>query len=91
MHEHILTEEDKTRIIASVYSNPKKLAIATQLFKLKESTGKELAEILSYPASTVNEALKEMHENTIVQARRESYYVYYSLTDLGKRLVTLFN
>ena len=91
MNERILTEEDKTRIIASVYSNPKKLAIATQIFKLKEATGKDLAELLSLPASTVNEALKEMLENGIVARRRESYFVHYSLTELGKKLVTLFN
>lgn len=91
MNERILTEEDKTRIISSVYSNPKKLAIATQIYKLKEATGKQLAEVLSLPPSTVNECLKEMHENGIVQPRRESYFVYYSLTELGKRLVTLFN
>lgn len=91
MGKPVLTEEDKTRIISSVYSNPKKLLIATQIHKLKESTSTELAEKLGMKAPRVNEYLKEMHENGILDSRRQSYFVYYSLTELGKRLVTLFN
>lgn len=91
MKKDILTEEDKTRIISSVYSNPKKLAIATHIYKLKESTSTDLAQLMGMKPPRVNEYLKEMQENGIVETRRESYYVYYSLTELGKRLVTLFN
>ena len=91
MNKPVLTEEDKTRIIASVYSNPKKLIIATQIHKLKESSADELAGITGIKSNRVTEYLKEMHLNGVLTSRRESYFVYYSLTDFGKKLVTLFN
>lgn len=91
MDKPVLTDEEKTKIISSVYSNPKKLIIATHIYKLKESTANELSEKTGIKAPRVTEYLKEMQENGILQSRRQSYFVYYSLTELGNRLVTLFN
>jgi DNA-binding HxlR family transcriptional regulator len=91
MDKPVLTEEDKTRIISSVYSNPKKLLIATQIHKLKESSANELSGITGISSNKVTEYLKDMHTHGILTSRRESYFVYYSLTDFGKKLVTLFN
>jgi DNA-binding HxlR family transcriptional regulator len=91
MDKPVLTEEDKSRIISSVYSNPRKLIIATQIHKLRESSADELAGLTGIKANKISEYLKDMHTNGILTSRRESYYVYYSLTDFGKKLVTLFN
>lgn len=91
MDKLVLTEEDKVRIIASVYSNPKKLLIATQIHKLKEASADELSEKIGIKANLITMYLKEMEEVGIMVTRRESYYVYYSLTAFGEKIVTLFN
>ncbi|GGH42999.1 hypothetical protein GCM10007423_40040 [Dyadobacter endophyticus] len=91
MTERILTEEDKTKIISSVYSNVKKLKIATSIHALKESTADELSERTGIKANLITMYLKEMEQAGIMVSRRESYYIHYSLTDFGKKIVTLFN
>ncbi|MCF2487450.1 helix-turn-helix transcriptional regulator [Dyadobacter sp. CY347] len=91
MNKPILTDEDKVRIIASVYSNPKKLLIATQIHKLKESSADELTRLTGIKANLITMYLKEMEEAGIMKTRRESYYVFYSLTPFGEKIITLFN
>lgn len=91
MDKPVLTEEDKVRIIASVYSNPKKLLIATQIHKLKESYADQLSENTGIKANLITMYLKDMEHAGIMSSRRYSYFIYYSLTDFGKRIVNLFN
>jgi len=86
-----LTEEQKSKIVSSVYSNPKKLMIATYIYANKEATTEQLAQKMGLKPARISEYVKEMQENSILISRRESYFVYYSLTDFGKKLVTLFN
>jgi DNA-binding transcriptional ArsR family regulator len=91
MAERILTEEDKTRIISSVYSNVKKLKIATSIHALKESTADELSGRTGIKANLITTYLKEMENAGIMETRRESYFIYYRLTSFGEKIVTLFN
>lgn len=91
MTERILTEADKTRIISSVYSNVKKLKIATSIYALKESTADELSERTGIKANLITMYLKEMEHAGVMTSRRESYYIYYSLTPFGTKIVLLFN
>jgi DNA-binding MarR family transcriptional regulator len=91
MHALVLTEEQKVKAISSVYSNIKKLKIATHIYKMKECSANELSKHTGMPAPRITEYLKEMSENGILNSRRDSYFVYYSLTDLGTKIVTLFN
>lgn len=86
-----LTEEQKTKIISSVYSNVKKLKIATSIYKLKESSADELSEKTGIKSNAITTYLKEMESSGIMKSRRESYYIYYSLTPFGEKIVTLFN
>lgn len=78
-------------MVSSVYSNPKKLMIATYIYKKGEASGNDISADLGMKAPRVTEYLKEMHENGVLNSRRDSYYVYYSLSENGKKLVTLFN
>lgn len=91
MNDRILTEEDKTRIISSVYSNVKKLKIATSIYALTESTADGLSERTGIKANLITMYLKEMEQAGVMTSRRESYFIYYSLTPFGKKIVTLFN
>jgi DNA-binding MarR family transcriptional regulator len=72
MTKPVLTEEEKSRIISSVYSNPKKLMIATHIYKLNEAIAQSLAEITCMKPARVTEYLKEMQENSVLESRRES-------------------
>ena len=65
--------------------------MATYIYSKKEATTEDITQRFGYNKATVSQALKEMEENQIVVGRRESYYVHYSLTEFGKKLVTLFN
>ena len=86
-----LTEEQRSKIVSSVYSNPKKLMIATFIYGNKEATTEQIAQKMGLKPARISEYVKEMQENSILISRRESYFVYYSLTEFGKKLVTLFN
>lgn len=87
----LLTEEQKTKIISSVYSNVKKLKVATAIYKLKESSADELSEKTGIKSNAITMILKEMEASGVMKSRRESYYIYYSLTSFGEKIVTLFN
>lgn len=91
MSTKILSEAEKTKIVSSVYSNVKKLKIATAVLKLKESTANELSPQIGIKANLITTYLKEMEEAGVMKSRRESYFIYYSLTEFGEKIVTLFN
>lgn len=91
MPQRILTEEDKSRIISSVYSNAKKLKIATAVYTLKESTAEALSEKTGIKANLITMYLKEMEQAGVMTSRRESYYIFYTLTTFGEKIVTLFH
>lgn len=91
MNKSALTDEEKTKIISSVYSNPKKLKIATSIYQLKESTADALSEKTGIKANLITMYLKDMESCGIMTSRRESYFIYYALTPFGEKIVTLFN
>jgi len=86
-----LSEVEKTKIISSVYSNVNKLKIATLVYKLKEASADELSLQIGIAANRATMILKEMKEAGVMKTRRESHYIYYSLTEFGEKIVTLFN
>lgn len=84
-----MTNEEKLRLVQSVYSNPKRLRIAQLVLSEKKCTGEKISELTGYSRSTISEALKEMEAVGVVINVKSSYFRYYSLTSLGKRLLAL--
>lgn len=84
----IMTNKEKVKIVSSVYSNVKKLTIA-QLLKEKSRSGEQIAEITGYTRPTISGILKEMESCGVVAPTQKSWFTYYSLTKLGRRLLLL--
>lgn len=91
MTDQNLTDEQKVKAISSVYSNVKKLRIATLVYKHKEATAQDLAALTGFRSSDITYYLREMEENEVMTTRRESYFIYYSLTKFGKKIVMLLS
>lgn len=84
-----MTNEERVRLVNSVYSNIKKLTIAQMLLTERRCTGERISEATGYSRSTISEALKEMEAVGVVTNTKTSYFRYYVLTSLGKKLLAL--
>lgn len=84
-----MTNEEKVRLVNSVYSNIKKLTIAQMLLTEKKCTGERIWEATGFSRSTISEALKEMEAVGVVTNTKTSYFRYYALTSRGKKLLAL--
>ena len=62
------------------FSDPKRLIIIEELRKGQKSVG-DLTRILAIPQAAVSRALAVLRERGIVDARRESTNVFYTLVD----------
>jgi biotin operon repressor len=82
-----MTSQEKVKLVCSVYSNVKKLTIA-QLLKERARSGEEIATITGYTRPTISNILTEMQACGVVDPTQKSWFTYYSLTKLGKKMLT---
>jgi DNA-binding MarR family transcriptional regulator len=87
-----MTNEEKLRLVQSIYSNPKRLTIAQFIFSHKQCTAEQIIEATGYNKTTVSQIITEMKEVGVVvstQSFLDGRIYYLSLTDTGKRLIKL--
>ncbi len=87
-----MTNEEKLRLVQSVYSNPKRLRIAQFIFSNKQCTAEQIIEATGYNKTTVSQIIAEMKEVGVVRSEQslvDGRLFYLSLTDTGKRLIRL--
>lgn len=87
-----MTNEEKLRLVQSVYSNPKRLRIAQFIFSNKQCTAEQIIEATGYNKTTVSQIITEMKEVGVVRSEQsliDGRLYYLSLTDTGKKLVRL--
>ncbi|QRQ99692.1 hypothetical protein [Dyadobacter sandarakinus] len=83
-----MTDKEKIAAVQTIYSNAIKLRVAQELLVQKNSSANELSKLLGLSANYVTTILKAMVKaGTAESLGRDSYYVQYALTDLGKKLL----
>jgi predicted transcriptional regulator with HTH domain len=76
-----------SKIVSSVYSNEVRLSIALKIREVGEASAQDLSEVIPYTKHGITIYLKQMLDSGIMRTRRESHYVYYSLTDFGRKIL----
>ena len=87
-----MTNEEKCRLVNSVYSNPKKLTIAQLILSHKSCTSEQIIEATKFHKVSVSQMISEMIQVGVVEMAQSAIdkRVYYlTMTDLGKRLLKL--
>lgn len=87
-----MTNEEKLRLVQSVYSNPKRLRIAQFILANPYCTNEEISDILEIEKTSVSKMVGEMLAVGVVEImikdkdRRSNHL---RLTDLGKKLLKI--
>ena len=88
----IMTNEEKVKIVTSVYSNVKKLTIAQFIFNSKSCTSEQIIDHTGYDKVTVSVTIKDMLEAgliTISTNEVDRRYRIITMTETGKRLMKM--
>ena len=90
-----LTEEEQVKAIASVYSNVSKLRMANFMYTHSPASPTQISEATKIIYSVTSRTLSEMLDAGVVEKtdykEPGTRQIFYRLTDLGKRIVTMFN
>lgn len=87
-----MTNEEKLRLVQSVYSNPKRLRIAQFILANPYCTNEEISDVLEIEKTSVSKMVGEMLAVGVVEIitkdkdRRSNHL---RLTELGKKLLKL--
>lgn len=87
-----MTNEEKLRLVQSVYSNPKRLTIAQFILSHKSCTSERIIEATGFNKTTVSQIISEMKEVGVLnmtQSSADGRVYFLSLTEIGKRLLRL--
>jgi DNA-binding MarR family transcriptional regulator len=86
-----MTNEEKVKMVSSVYSNVKKLTIAQMILAKPMITSEEIITATGYPADSVSKMLSDMVKRGIIimQTGEDRRIKPLTLTNLGEKLLRL--
>jgi len=84
-----LTIEQKLKAVNSVYSNKTKYSIASFIYDRGTTFPVEIMEATNLKSNHVSNCLSEMVKAGVVTKDEASKHVYYRLTELGKKIMSI--
>lgn len=84
-----MSDKDLIDSVNSVFSNVNKLRIARYLQEKPGSHALEIANSLDLKANYVTQYLRTMKTNKVVSSKRNGFFIEYSLTSLGYRILSI--
>ncbi len=85
-----MTNEERYRLVNSIYSNPKRLTVAYFILSSKQCTSEQIIEATGFNKSTVSQIISEMVASgaaSIAESSIDGRSFFISLTEVGKKLL----
>lgn len=85
-----MTNEERYRLVNSIYSNPKRLTVAYFILSSKQCTSEQIIEATGFNKSTVSHIVSEMvaaGAASITESDIDGRSFFISLTEVGKKLL----